>query len=337
MSLADDFWGMTQLQADTLRDDALRLMVHVTSGHATVADLRELEEWRKRNAAHEEAYARAFVIWEALRTAAGESMTAQDRAMIAGRIDAGRHAVSRRALIGGALAASAASAAYLMIRPPLGLWPSLSDLLADYRTDVGERRTVSLGEGVSVEMNTRTAIAHHAADGDGNRVELLSGEAAFRTGPGTLEPVTVVADEGYVTVSSPTQFNLRYDLAAVQVTCLDGALNVKCRDDEATLRSGEQLTYASGRGMGAIVTIDLVTITAWQQGLLIFHDEPLARVLDEVNRYWRGRIILLNRDLGRRRVTVRVETARISEIISYVHSVMNASVRTLPGGVVLLT
>ena len=62
-----------------------------------------------------------------------------------------------------------------------------------------------------------------------------------------------------------------------------------------------------------------------------------GRVIEEVNRYWRGRIILLNGDLGRRRVSVRLELARIEEIISYVQSVLGASVRRLPGGVVLLT
>jgi transmembrane sensor len=82
--------------------------------------------------------------------------------------------------------------------------------------------------------------------------------------------------------------------------------------------------------------IDPAVITAWQRGLLIFRDQPLSQVIDEVNRYWSGRIIVMDADLGRRRVTARVELARIGEVISYVQTVLDANVRTLPGGLVLL-
>ena len=78
-------------------------------------------------------------------------------------------------------------------------------------------------------------------------------------------------------------------------------------------------------------------VAAWQRGLLIFREEPLVDVLAEVNRYWQGRIILLNADLGQRRVTARIELARVGEVISYVQSVLGAQVRTLLGGVVLLS
>lgn len=78
-------------------------------------------------------------------------------------------------------------------------------------------------------------------------------------------------------------------------------------------------------------------VAAWQRGLLIFREEPLVNVLAEVNRYWQGRIILLNADLGQRRVTARIELARVGEVISYVRSVLGAQVRSLPGGVVLLS
>jgi transmembrane sensor len=326
---------MTQAQFDTLRDEALERLMHATSGHATVADLRELESWRGRSAAHADAYGRALGIWEALGTAAGESATALDRAMIAGQGAAGRPAVSRRLLLaGGAMAATVAAVA--IVRPPLGLWPSLSDLHADYHTDAGERRTLTLAEGISVEMNTRTSIVRRSTSQDEERIEVLSGEAAISTASGALKPVTVIAGEGRVTAASQSLFNLRYDADAVRVSCLDRSVSVECRGSETILHAGEQLVYST-RGISSIAAIDPTAVAAWRRGLLIFRDEPLVRVLDEVNRYWRGRIILLNSELGSRHVTVRIELARIDEVISYIRSVLNANVRSLPGGVVLLT
>jgi len=99
---------------------------------------------------------------------------------------------------------------------------------------------------------------------------------------------------------------------------------------------GSQQAFYSDRGISPVNTIDPAIVTAWQQGLLIFRDEELSYVIKEVNRYWSGRIVVLDPDLGRRRVTARVELARIGEVISYVQTVLGAKVRTLPGGVVLL-
>lgn len=40
-------------------------------------------------------------------------------------------------LVGSVAAAMAASATYLVMQPPMGLWPSLSELAADCRTSTG--------------------------------------------------------------------------------------------------------------------------------------------------------------------------------------------------------
>jgi transmembrane sensor len=129
---------------------------------------------------------------------------------------------------------------------------------------------------------------------------------------------------------------VRYDGETVRVTCLDGTIKVDCRGGTASLGVGEQLAY-SADNISSIMAVDPTAVAAWQHGWLIFSDEPLTRVLDEINRYWRGRIILLSAELGRRHVTARIELVRIDEMISYVHTVLGAHVRTLPGGVVLLS
>jgi transmembrane sensor len=323
-------------QSKALQGEAVERLMQATSGRATVADLRELRTWRQRSAAHAEAHRRAVEMWEALGTAAGESVTAADRAMIAGRTRAdGGHAIGRRGLLLGGGMAMAAAAGIAVVRPPLGWWPSLSDLLADYRTETGEQRMIALADGISVEMNTRTSIARRAGNDEEERIELLTGEAMIVAAPPASKVLTVVAADGRV-LAARAQFNLRNDSGGVRVTCLEGDVQVECRGDEATIHAGEQLVY-SANGFGSAITVDPATVTGWRKGLLIFRDEPLARVLDEVNRYWRGQIVLLNGELGRRRVTLRIELARIEEVISYVRIVMGARVRSLPGGVVVLT
>jgi transmembrane sensor len=238
-------------------------------------------------------------------------------------------------LVGGGMAVAAGIAGAAIVRPPLGLWPSLSDLTADYRTGKGEQRTVALANGISAEMNTDTSIARRPADEHEERIEMLDGEALIAAALDTSKILTVVAAGGRV-VATRTRFNLRRDGDAVRVTCLEGSVQVECRSDVATLYAGQQLAYTT-ESFGPPATVDPTQVIGWSKGLLIFHDEPLARVLGEINRYWRGRIVLLNSDLGRRRVTIRFELARIDEVISYVRIVMGAHLLTLPGGVVVVT
>ena len=313
--------------------------MRATSGDATADDLRTLQAWRDRSPAHAEAYRHALAVWDRFETAGREVMTSEDRTMIAAGPWPGTGARSpgRRAFLAGGLAASAAAAGVMMVRPPLGLWPSWSDLTADYRTQAGAQRTISFAEGVSVEMNSRTSIGLRSTPGQnhGDAIELISGEVAISAACSADRPMVVFAGGGQ-TQSAQAKFDIRHDGGSIRVICLEGAVQVERAAVRTTLRAREQASYSEG-GIGPIMTIDPAAVMAWQQGLLIFRDEPLAQVLDEVNRYWTGRIILLDADLGRRRVTARIELARIGEVISYVRSTLGAKVRTLPGGVVLLS
>jgi transmembrane sensor len=325
-------------QSLSLQREALERLMLATSGNATVGDLRTLEAWRDSSPAHAEAYRNALAIWDAFETAGREVVTAEDRVMINARSFPGLrpHMLGRRALLAGGLAVSAAGV--MMVRPPLGLWPSLSDITADYHTQAGAQRTISLAEGVSVEMNSRTSIGLRSVPGEnhqGDTIELISGEVAVSAACSADRPMVVFAAGGQ-TQSAQAKFDIRHESGSIRVVCLEGAVQVERAGARMTLRAREQASYSDG-GIGPTTMIDPAVVMAWQQGMLIFRDEPLVQVLDEVNRYWSGRIILLDANLGRRRVTARIELARIVEVISYVQSALGAKVRTLPGGIVLLS
>ncbi len=70
--------------------------------------------------------------------------------------------------------------------------------------------------------------------------------------------------------------------------------------------------------------------------MLIFRHEPLRRVIDEVNRYRRGRIVVLDDTLGNRDVVANFHLDRIDEVVEHVVQTFGAHATFLPGGVVLL-
>ncbi|MBR1218971.1 DUF4880 domain-containing protein [Bradyrhizobium sp. U87765 SZCCT0131] len=311
---------------DAVRREAKDWVVHLATGSVTTADLQALAQWRARSAAHDRAYAQACRLWGQIEA----PLRALAPATAAPRVSRPARAVlGRRAFLGGALAASAAAVAGVaLVRPPLEMWPSLDALAADYHTGTGEQRRVAVADAAAIEMNTRTSLNVGGAD----TVELISGEAAVSA---YARPVVVRAAAGRISASE-AQFTVRCNGAQVRVTGLAGQVEVTCAARRAVIGAGQQIVYAGG-DLSQIAAVNPEIVAGWRDGLLIFQDEPLARVIEEVNRYRPGRIVLMNTALGERRITARFKLARLDAVLTQFREAFGARVTPLGGGFVVLT
>jgi transmembrane sensor len=320
---------------DLVRREAYEWIARFVSGEMTSAEVGAMKAWFAQSAAHRNAYAEARRVWCSLGPIASESSRGPRKAgqggMASVRRPASAPVPTRRLVLGGALAASAA---YLVVKPPLALWPSYTELLADFRTGIGEQRQLMLADNVSVDLNTRTSIAVRSRTAAAVQIELLSGETAISTGAGAPQ-LTVIAASGRV-VATDAEFNLRCDGTHVSVSCLKGQLDVE-RDGLTTpLSEGQQIGYGN-REIGTVYPINPEIVTAWQHGLLIFDRMPVAQVISEVNRYRPGRIVLLNSEIGQRLLNARLRIAEADKIVVQIVRIFAVKARTLPGGIVLLT
>lgn len=305
--------------------DAYDWVARFASGDASQKDIDDLKHWASRDPAHAEAFDRASRAWQTIGPAASETLHPAGATRVV--------RPSRRLFIGGALAASAA-AVVVAARPPLDLWPSWSELAADYRTDIGERRRIKLFDNVAIDMNTRTSITMLSSKSGDDRIELLTGEAMVATPVQSSASLTIVAGDGHI-VARQARFNVRRDPASVCVTCIDGEATIERNSARQILTAGQQIVY-SDQGIGATLMADTGAVTAWQGGLMIFKAMPIADVVVEVNRYRRGRIILTNANLGRERFSARFRIENVDQVVHQIEHIFNARVTALPGGIVLL-
>jgi transmembrane sensor len=313
---------------ETLRRQAKDWVVHVATGEATQADLQALERWCVQSPLHAKAYAQACRLWGMLGSPLEAVARSRDPRSVA-RLPT----MGRRAFLGGAVAATAAVTAGVMVaRPPLDLWPSFNELVADYRTGVGEQRKIALAERASIEMNTRTSLNIRGSGTDTDSIELIVGEAAVATGS---RPVVVRAAGARISASN-AQFTVRCDGPDVRVTCLNGLVDVGYQGQAATVRARQQVAFAA-HDLGPAVTVDLEMAAGWRDGLLIFQDDRLSHVIEEVNRYRSGRIVLMNAELGQRRVSARFKLARLDAVLIQFQEAFGAKVTPLAGGFVLLS
>lgn len=307
--------------------DAYDWAVLFASGEAKRADVEALKRWASRDPANAEAFDRASSAWQIAGIAAPEQDFSTRQ-----RLKSRQAGPSRRLFIGGALAASVSGV--LVVRPPLDLWPSWSELSADYRTDIGGRRQVALPDELAIDMNSRTSIARLSSKPGDEQVELVTGEALFSMPVAVNTVLTVVAGDGRIAARN-ARFNVRCDDATVCVTCLDGEALVERNAARQPLKAGEQIVY-SARGFGTAMAADIPLVTAWRSGLLIFQATPITEVVSEINRYRPGKVILTNATLGRERFSARFRTEKVDQVVYQIEQIFHARVTALPGGIILL-
>ncbi|RDL20110.1 DUF4880 domain-containing protein [Pseudomonas jessenii] len=299
--------------ADNLHSEARDWLVLLTSGRATVADARALREWCAQSAEHARAFEDAKALWHLLQPAA-QGLQAP-------------RGFGRRAFLGGAIAASAA---FLLVR---GTIPGgFEGLGADYITEVGQQRRVEPAQGVSLELNTQTRINQRAVSDGVQGFELVSGEVEVQT---ARLPLAMQAGGGWLRASQ-ARFNLRNTDQQVCVTCLDGAVEVDVEGRSLRLEPGQQVTY-DARRVGSVQSVDTAAVMNWRQQVLVFNGATLSEMIDEINRYRPGMLLLLNRELGQRRVQARFSLDQLAGVALLIRDAYGVKCTELPGGVVVLS
>jgi transmembrane sensor len=239
-------------ELEALLTEALAWVIRLHSGDATSDDAATLEQWRRKCPEHEAAFRDAVSLWRTFGDATRKLVAEKQRV----RMDSGARArlklVSRRGLIGGAIAASLGGA-YFAVQAPRGLWPSLEELSADYRTAKGEQRSISLSDDVSLKLNTQTAIAVRSIK-DNAHIELISGEVSIVAKRAGASPLVVDAAAGRITVLR-ANFNVLCLDGAASVSCIDGAVDVELKGRAVRITSDQQVSYSAATGLGRCLSI----------------------------------------------------------------------------------
>ncbi|MFP3499560.1 sugar ABC transporter substrate-binding protein, partial [Pseudomonas sp. SIMBA_059] len=68
------------------------------------------------------------------------------------------------------------------------------------------------------------------------------------------------------------------------------------------LTANQQVAFSAGR-VGDTLGVDSENRLAWRQGWLNYYQVPLAQVVEDLGRYYPGRILLLDGELGQRKVS----------------------------------
>lgn len=277
--------------------EALEWFVLMKDEEVGDAERKAFEEWLATDPSHVAAYDRARALWDRFEIVKPE----YDRLHRAGRI--GR----RSALLGGLAMLVAAPAFYMLTRP---------GAFADYSTGPAERITVRLPDGSTVELGSYSAISLDFTP-EQRRLVLHRGEAFFEVAAEPARPFVVQAGGG-TNQALGTEFDVKIATDQVIVTVIEHSVKVQAsQSPPVVLEAGWQLSYGSTE-MRSPVRADLTAILAWRQDRIIVEDVPLREVLTELERFRRGRIVLMDNAIGDIPVTAIFDTRHTDKALQVI-------------------
>lgn len=195
------------------------------------------------------------------------------------------------------LAAALGTGAFFALDGPLRL-------KADAIAGTDEMPVLTLEDGSEVQLNASSAIAVDFSERH-RTVRLLRGEAFFQVAHVTERPFTVVAGSTRVTALG-TAFDVRYGNDDTEVTVTENAVQIEFDElgkDPVHVEQGEQARHHHAKGETVVSAIDDAVALAWKRGQIAVDNAPLSYVVEEMNRHFRGRILIVGSALAERRVS----------------------------------
>ena len=164
----------------------------------------------------------------------------------------------------------------------------LPPLSADYRSPVGQRRTVQLADGSRLQLNTGSAVDVHF-DGRQRLICLLEGEMLL-TGIQGNTPLRVLTGQGRLT-SQAARLNVRQFNGHTQLAVLEGRVDVMpdtYSGPPLALDAAHQVNFTR-KGWDTPRPTD-ANSGAWADGMLVAAHMRLEDFLAELSRYRRGQL-----------------------------------------------
>ncbi|WP_412548575.1 FecR family protein [Pseudomonas sp. MWU13-2105] len=290
--------------------------------------------WLQADPAHVEAYAQAQVLWE-LSEVPAATLAREEAAALQALLAA---MARQRPASRWRWSAGLAMAACLLLTLSMGLgfeprrW--LDDLGADYVSVPGQVRTLILADQSEVTLDTDSAISVDFSAGE-RHVRLRRGSAFFHVSH-TGEPFVVTAEGGEARVLG-TQFEVRLQPGGARVTVLSGRVGVRASAGapQQILGANQQVAYADGAAQ-PLQPVDSEQLLAWRQGWLNYSKVTLAEVVEDLGRYYPGRILVFNDSLAARRISGSFPSKDPRAVLDSLQGVLGFEQHSLWGRVIVL-
>jgi transmembrane sensor len=372
-----------RLRQDIRREAAI-WFIELNEDPADRAVRERFDHWLRRSPEHLHAFLQVSMHWEDARPSRRMSVESADELVALARSESNIVALPERKSADvhasdSAPSVKASSFARWRRGTPLVVAASLIMAIAGsvlfwssfirgvYQTQVGEQLSVTLADGSTAELNSKSRIRVRY-DRDVRRIVLLEGQALFRVAKDRSAPFVVEVGNTRVRALG-TQFDVYRKQTGTVVTVVEGRIAVSTsrtsdavagdktggagtpppsRAEGATatshspsvqsgssrhtdiLDAGQQIQLGSDGGVAAPETLsaaDLDAATAWIQKRLVFKRAPLSEVVAEFNRYSTTPMVIRDPDIAATQISGAFSSSDARDLLRFLREVGAYDVR----------
>lgn len=159
---------------------------------------------------------------------------------------------------------------------------------------IKQRIVLSDGSVVYLDAGSKLAVTMRAGE---RRIDMGAGRALFEVAHDKSRPFSVNS-AGVQVVALGTQFQVEVIPAekSVNVALVEGSVAVTNSAAADTwrevLKPGQELIVDNLLARHQVVSVNADAVTSWSKGYLVFDGVPLHKVLDEINRYSKVKVLL---------------------------------------------
>lgn len=289
MSASDINIPSSDLQCPTPSDVVLQQAAEwfalLRSGGANETDHTNWHRWLEQNTSHQEAW--RYVEAISRRFEAVQSDSSKQTAAKAFQIAHSKLIKRRQVLNGIALVAGGGLLGWLGTRYEI-MPDAMLAWAADYRTDIGEVREISMTDGTRIWMNTASAL-NVDYQPTLRRLHLLKGEILIQTATDSVRPFVVDSEQGRMRALG-TRFTVRQTADATYLNVFESAVEVHPAGIDSTLiiQAGQQVRFT--KTSISEITQAQASSETWSRHVLLAEDMSLRDLVKEINRYHYGYI-----------------------------------------------
>ncbi len=285
-----------------------------TRGEAHAAVEREFRQWLNEDPRHAEAFANVSAAWDVMgdHAAAPEIVTLRQSALADARAAAQSRWKPSRLPRWGIAAIAGYAAAALLLAGGYYYVSHMQPKGKQYATQIGQREALTLSDNSHVDIDADSAVSI-ALSHNLRLIHLQRGQAYFQVAHDRTRPF-IVQVNGQQVIATGTAFNVEAIKGGVRVTLVEGHVVVRQAPDSgaadaeegtiiAKLSPGDQLTDVSGAIARLNHTTNLLSVTAWRQGKLIFNNDRLADIVQRMKHYSTTEIVITDPSIANLRVS----------------------------------
>ena len=162
---------------------------------------------------------------------------------------------------------------------------------------------VTLADGTGVWLDAESELEYPVQFNAGDRQVKLRGKAYFSVTKNAAKPFIVRVDDFSVRVYG-TEFNVEaYDPRRVETVLVEGSVGFRMGTDnpEQRLKPNQLAVVDATTGRSEVRDVNVAPYVAWRHRDIVFIDEPLEHIMDDVARWYDVDVFFQNEELKRLR------------------------------------